>query len=157
MTRNDLYAYLISEGVRRNYLVMGEFVVHLSEDKSKKIDLVWATRNGHPGPQDADNVGYWDLKAIFEIEGCNIRNWPNEFMRHISSFPVISELYGPDVQKFVVLYTSAYDRDWNHNLTQDERDAEVQIRVAWGGQIVTVLNGRVIANEIQARFPIPQV
>jgi hypothetical protein len=72
VTKNDLYAYLIKEGVKKGYEVIPEFVIKLSSRKSRKLDLVWARRkSGKQWPQDDFNPKHWNLRAVFEIEGCN--------------------------------------------------------------------------------------
>jgi hypothetical protein len=168
MTKNDLYSYLIREGIRRDYEVIAEFVVDLKDKpvinkrgktvhrKMKKvIDVVWATRlGGHEGPQNSRNQQYWQLGAIFEIEGSNIPRYGrrgNGFDRHVRSYPEITNANGQPVQKFVVLYTAAHDRAWDNSLV---RTAEVRERQEWGGDIAPVFDGEEIQREIQRRFPL---
>lgn len=151
MTKNDLYAYLIREGVNRGYEVIPEFVVDLPEGKTKKVDLVWATRNGdHQGTQNQRNHAYWDLKAIFEIEGSNVPETP-QFARHVESFPLIAIDYGHDVERYVILYTDAFDRKhWPQNRDWTQK---IQERIQWGGSVVRVIDGRRIREVLKTAEP----
>jgi len=139
ITKNDIYAYLIREGVKRGYEVIPEFVVKLSNSKTRKIDLVWASRrNGHKGPQNKLNPAYWDLAAVFEIEGCNIRRLPNEFKRHKGTFRFIAKAHKSKAPKFVVLYTAAFDRKkWD---MQKDRNGEAADRLKWSDGQVSVVD-----------------
>jgi hypothetical protein len=151
MTKNDLYAILIREGVNRHYEVIPEFCLY-PQSKSK-IDLVWATRR-HPGTwQDRDNHAFWDLKAVFEIEGCNVRRATKELLRHVGNFAQVQDLYGPaDVPRFVVLYTAAYDRHFTN--AAEHRGLEVATRIGWAENLgIQILDGRNIEDEIAVRFP----
>jgi hypothetical protein len=140
ITKNDLYAYLTRVGVRKGYDVISEFVLLLPKSKIRKLDLVWAERRGNrQGNQDAENPDYWRLKAIFEIEGCNIRALPSEFNRHAEAFKYIRAKYGKSVKRYVVLYTEAFDRRWAHN--KITRAREVKERIRWGGRGVRVVDG----------------
>jgi hypothetical protein len=58
----------------------------------------------------------------------------------VESFPRIAMDFGHDAEKYVVLYTDAFDRKrWPQN-----RDwtREIQERIQWGGGVVTVIDGR---------------
>jgi len=148
VTKNDLYAYLTREGVRRGYDVIPEFVLKLPTSKTRKLDLVWAKRRANrKGNQDAENADYWRLKAIFEIEGCNVRALPNEFNRHAESFRYIAATYGKSVKRYVVLYTEAFDRKWAHN--RETRANEVKGRIRWGGKSIRVVDGNRIESIIR--------
>ncbi len=127
-TKNDLYAFLTHEGVHRGYLAIPEFHVNLPDGRLKKLDLVWAIRRGMHQYQDSSNVEYWKLIAAFEIEGCNIRNHRNGMKRHIQDFADVRNLGDEPIQKFVVLYTAAFDRAWN---SDHDWDSAVAARIRW--------------------------
>jgi hypothetical protein len=147
ITKNDLYAYLIREGVKRGYEVIPEFVMTLNSRKSRRVDLAWVTRKrGHKGRQNQENVAYWNLKALFEIEGSNIRKLPNEFKRHRRAFRFASTEYGKQVRCYVVLYTDAYDRAWKH--AKNRRD-EIAERIGWSSPDVVVVDGNRIESVIR--------
>jgi len=147
ITKNDLYAQLISVGIKKGYIVIPEFRVHLSDVKRKKnIDLVWAVRK--PGVatfQNCQSPDYWTLHATFEIEACDVRNTPcKEFSRHIIDLPNIKNTNpAVPIRHFIVLYTSAYDRNWNHK--RNVKD-DISLRSEWAkGTDITVLDGRDLA------------
>ena len=112
VTKNDTYAKIIREGISRGYEVIPEFRVWLkSQQISKSIDLVWATRR--PGAntyQDEANLSHWILAATFEIEACDVRI-KKEFGRHLTSLPEIKSLNSesPAIH-CIALYTAAFDR-----------------------------------------------
>lgn len=170
MTKNDLCAFLIKEGLRRGFEVMPEFSIDLPprtvtnrsgkrvpKRVKKIVDLVWAVRNDdHPGPQDKSNANYWTLKAIFEIEGCNIPRGTTAkkgFRRHIASFPQIANLNGGPLQKYVVLYTNAHDRYWPSGMPFQQK---VDERKKWGGDTVPVFDGTTIPAELDRLFPVDE-
>ncbi len=154
VTKNDLYAYLIKEAVNQGFQSIPEFVVSLDKDRksTRKIDLVWARRKGrHRGPQDDVNESHWDLKAAFEIEGCNIPITKKALLRHRRSFKHVAKLYGKAVKAFVVLYTAAHDR--KHPFKRSALEDEVRQRIRWGGRSnVRVIDGRVIERAIAEAF-----
>jgi hypothetical protein len=150
ITKNDLYACLIKEGVKRGYEVIPEFVVKLSNSKTRKIDLVWASRKaGREWPQNDLNPKYWNLRAGFEIEGCNIRKLPNEFKRHKKTFRFISRTYSSKtkIDQFVVLYTAAFDRKNFHKKL--DRNSEVAARLKWSDDHVVVVDFEGIEAKIE--------
>lgn len=146
-TKNDLYAYPTWLGVKREFSVITEFGVRLPDRRKKNIDLVWATRRQHPKPL-TNTLEEWCIHAAFEIEGSNVRLVPREFRRHLKDFQHVGNLNGEPMQKYVVLYTAAYDRRWNANKNRDE---EIRERQAWAaGACFNVLDGSTIekhANE----------
>ncbi|TFZ03875.1 hypothetical protein [Ramlibacter humi] len=148
VTKNDLYAYLTCEGVRRGYCTIPEFHVRLPDGRLKKIDLVWATPRRRGPVQDASNPDYWKLAAAFEIEGCNIRHHRNGMLRHVADFADVRNLRDDEpLQRFVVLYTCAHDRAWNHDRDWEE---EVAARLAWEtGDAFRIIDGRHIGAAIR--------
>jgi hypothetical protein len=89
------------------------------------------TRRGAPGgPQDTANESHWDLKAVFEIEGCNIPMTKNALFRHRKCFKRVAKLYGDAVESFVVLYTAAHDR--KHPFNRPALEDELDDRIKWG-------------------------
>lgn len=154
MTKNDLYAYLIREGVKRRYEVIPEFVVDLNERSSRKIDLVWAKRRRrHEGPQNRRNSEYWSLKAAFEIEGCNIPISEKGILRHKTCFEHLTEAYRCSVRKrIVVLYTEAHDRRVPFG-NRKRLEEEIEDRIAWGYRArVCVIDGRDIKSMVRKAF-----
>jgi hypothetical protein len=141
MTKNDIYAFIVDQGTSRGYSVIPEFAVYCP--RKKLIDLVWATRRySTPKFQDKTNLEYWNLEAIFEIEGCNVplshirKNKEIGFQRHLDSFPLIKNTNGSSPLKFVILYTEAFDRAWGSDI---DRQVEVDKVVVWGeGDILAV-------------------
>jgi hypothetical protein len=177
MTKNDLYAYLTRQGLRRGFEVIPEFTIDLPNDAgTRNIDLVWATRKqNHRGPQHKRNSSYWQLRGAFEIEGCNISMNPQNhraIVRHIEAFGTIRTDYGlAKTKHLVALYTAAYDRYWHAGIYPEEEDErrraireekalarrtqQVTDRVVWGrANQVPVVDGREITTEIAVRFPV---
>lgn len=144
-TKNDLYAELIELGHENGYKVIAEFCVDINQGnqtkiRKKTIDLVWAKQR-KPSRQASKWQEHWKLIATFEIEACDVRNIDNkEFNRHIKDLPRITNDCGGIINHYIVLYTSAYDRNWNHkrNIQKD-----IDIRKKWAENSgVTVLDGR---------------
>jgi hypothetical protein len=111
-TKNDSYAFLISEGIKRGCEVVPEYRVFLPNlSKKKSIDLVWVKRRPGAAPyQDRESQKYWDLVATFEIEGCNV-SIKKEFDRHLRHLPSLNPHFnGRPVFHSIVLYTAAFDR-----------------------------------------------
>ena len=111
-TKNDSYAFLIAEGVKRGFEVIAEYRVFIPQLKKKKsIDLVWAKRkSGAATYQNSESINYWELVATFEIEGCNV-NIKKEFDRHLRHFPHLDRQFSTrSVFHSIVLYTAAFDR-----------------------------------------------
>jgi hypothetical protein len=142
MTKNDIYAFIVEQGIRREYSVIPEFAVYCP--RKKLIDLVWATRYSTSKFQDKTNLDYWHLKAIFEIEGCNVplshirKNKEIGFQRHLDSFPLIKNANGSSPIKIVTLYTEAFDRAWVSDI---DRQTEVDRVVAWGNRDILAVHG----------------
>lgn len=140
VTKNDIYAFLIALGVNHGYAVIPEFSVKLPGNTKRKkvIDLVWAKKKPNTG-KITNTLDQWQLVAAFEIEGCNVRKEP-EFSRHLD-FEHVKNSNGEQLQKYVVLYTNAYDRAWNSAI---EIDKEITKRVEWasGDKCFKVLDGR---------------
>lgn len=149
-TKNDLYVELICLGREKGYFVIPEFRVDIppmsdgGKKRKKNIDLVWAKRlaeTRQTGPWQS----HWQLVATFEIEACDVRNIPGkEFNRHINDLPMIENLDPmASIKHFVVLYTSAFDRNWRLNRPFVN---EIQERKNWAaGSGVTVLDGRCLS------------
>ena len=147
VTKNDLYAFLTYEGVQRGYCTIPEFHVNLPDGRLKKVDLVWANARPGPGVQNASNLDYWELSAVFEIEGCNIRNHRNGMLRHVEDFADVRNLHGEPLHRFVVLYTSAFDRAWNQERNW-ERD--VRARLSWPTRdAFKIIDGRHVREAIK--------
>lgn len=127
-TKNDLFAFLTAEGCDRGYCTIPEFFVGLPDGRTKKIDLVWATRRTRHRFQNASNLEHWRIAAAFEVEGCNVRCLPNEFNRHVRDFPHVQNVDGEPMFKFVVLYTAAFDRAWRAGV---DREEQVASRLQW--------------------------
>ncbi|TAK61261.1 hypothetical protein [Methylobacter sp.] len=152
MTKNDIYAFLIALGVNREYAVIPEFSVKLPGNGKRKkvIDLVWAKKKPNTG-KITNTLDQWQLVAAFEIEGCNVPREP-EFSRHLSDFKDVKNFNGKQPQKYVVLYTNAYDRTWNSAI---DIDKEINTRVTWGAtqnKCFKVLDGRKL-KEASKKFP----
>lgn len=128
-TKNDIYAQLIKIGIQKGYEVIPEFRINLPDGRKKNIDLVWCIRNNLTSKfQNQPSKEYWSIVAAFEIEGSNVR-LKKELHRHITDFPHVSNvdpICSP--QKFVVLYTEAYDRTWKN---ARNADAEIEVRKNW--------------------------
>ena len=140
-TKNDLYDYLTHLGVTRGFSVIAEFRAPLPRRRWKAIDLVWAKRRP-TRPQVRSTLEEWRLFAAFEIEGSNVRLAPREFRRHLEDFPDVVNLHGEEIQKHVVLYTSAYDRRWN---AKGNRESEIARCTKWASDsCFRVLDGRLI-------------
>lgn len=119
----------------------------LPDGRLKKIDLVWANPRTQQGVQNATNLDYWELVAAFEIEGCNIRNHRNGMLRHVQDFADVRNLHAEPLHRFVVLYTSAFDRAWDQ-----ERDWErdVSARVGWPTRdAFKIIDGRDVREAIK--------
>jgi len=144
VTKNDIYAELIQTGVGKGYCVIPEFRVGLEGGKrNKNIDLVWATRKSSTDMrQNCESLKYWTLHATFEIDACDVRNIPGkEFNRHVCDLPNIKNIDpGQSICHFIVLYTSAHDRNWNHRRNVE---VDVALRKKWAnGTVINVLDGR---------------
>ena len=126
-TKNDLFAHLTQEGVERGYALSGSFLCIFRTANEEARLGVGYERTRHPF-QSAPNLEYWRIAAAFEIEGCNVRRLPNEFLRHVQDFPHVHNLQHEPMLKLVVLYTDAYDRHWVEDL---DREAEVAVRLQW--------------------------
>ncbi len=111
VTKNDTYALLVSEGVRRGFIVVPEFRVEVSKDRRKVIDLVWLMRK--PAASKYQNKhwsAHWHLVAAFEIEACDV-SIKKEFQRHINNLPQLRTKSPARRSRFVVLYAAAFDRN----------------------------------------------
>lgn len=136
ISKNDTYALLIAEGVSRNFIVVPEFRVRiptknqsqLEAEKAmgryKCLDLVWLERVPQaPLLQECPWPIHWKIAAAFEIDGCNV-SITNEFERHISDLPKIYTRGAFNFERFIFLYTSAFDRsqldrkNWDSDIKQ---------------------------------------
>lgn len=144
VTKNDLYAQLVQIGIEKGYVVIPEFRVLLRDRRRKKnIDLVWVTRKPDMGLyQDRESLEYWTLHATFEIEACDVRNIAGkEFDRHVRDLPTVEnvDITFP-IRHFVVLYTTAHDRNWIH---RRDVEADIRQRKGWANDsVVAVIDGR---------------
>jgi len=116
-TKNDLYADLIAEGVKRGFAVIPEFRVPVTSAKGrarqKNIDLVWATHKhacNHGALIPCNNLCHWDVIAAIEIEGCNVALARIE--QHRRDFAWLRRNGAPNLIGAVALYTGAHDRKW---------------------------------------------
>jgi hypothetical protein len=142
-TKNDLYAELICLGRKKEYAVIPEFRVQvppLTLDgpmRTKNIDLVWAKRLKE-GPQTGPWQFHWELIATFEIEACDVKR---EFDRHIRDLPkILNRDENVSIHHFIVLYTNAFDRNWNAD--RPILDEIRKRRELAAGSGVSVLDGR---------------
>ncbi|QEI13466.1 hypothetical protein [Cellvibrio japonicus] len=154
MTKNDIYSSLIEAGREKGYCVIPEFALHSDcppnlEERPKHIDLVWALRqSSNSNEQNLPNSRYWKVIAAFEIEGCNVKC---ERERHPKHLELLKKFYGAEVQLFMVLYTQAYDRNWNNQAT---RDGEIASQKSWCENICNaegfkVISGIELLNNLQ--------
>jgi len=159
VTKNDLYAYLIKQGVARGYRVIPEFVVGITSKDTRKIDLVWARRKRFSAPCIKHKTGWidfnpqhWTLNKAFEIEGSDIPGIYSEdkgICRHKKSFAAIRTNYGEGVRTYIVLYTQAHDRNW---LSDACRIKQLRRRIDWGKD-----NGVCVIDGNQVRVVIPSL
>lgn len=150
MTKNDLYDILIRAAIEKGYCAIPEFRVDVERGRKKVIDLVWAERRDRTrAMQQEKNTACWKLVAAFEIEGCNFRQRLHEYQRHLEHFPAVRNVDGAPIDKFIVLYTAAYDRAWRH---EADRAREVAERLCWPTRNrFTIVDGRQV---LQAIAPI---
>lgn len=147
VTKNDIYAELVGLGVAKGFQVIPEFRVTVPGNRRKNIDLVWAERLQTPLPHcERKSFDCWTIHATFEIDACDVRNIAGkEFDRHLQDLPAITNSNDSTIiQHFIVLYSTAHDRNWNHNRDVDK---EISTRQAWAkNSIVRVIDGRDIFN-----------
>lgn len=147
VTKNEIYGELVKAGISKGYTVIPEFRVFLNNgDRHKDIDLVWATRKPLIEPTlIVDNLDIWHIHAAFEIDACDVRAHiqGKEFNRHLADLPeIMNRNPSTPIHLFVVLYTDAYDRNWNRsrNITLD-----IQQRRDWAKEkknSVKIIDGR---------------
>lgn len=136
ITKNDTYALLVAEGIARKFQVIPEFRVRVPEPgqtqeaserklgRYKSIDLAWLQPlQNQSGLQSDVWPCHWNLVAAFEIDGCNVSK-TSEFHRHLVDLPTIQTRGTCPLERFVVLYTDAYDRsplskrNWDDNIAE---------------------------------------
>jgi hypothetical protein len=118
--RNELYAKLVRMGTDAGYAVIPEFKVRCRGRRWKSIDLVWAKMRPKPlAGQRCESLGLWQLFATFEIEGCDVPY--SRIERHVKDLSAIRTSRGATKKPHhVVLYSKAYDRNWDPGLNVDE-------------------------------------
>lgn len=146
LTKQEVFAKLAVEGVRRGFVPIGEYeifgimnVLSLKGEKQpkigvkfpKEIDLVWARRAPARSFSASDaNQTVWDIVAAFEIEGYDNGskgNPGNPLKKDVMALAEARLRWGAQTSA-LVLFSVAYDRnrkedDRPHPSYQDTKNA----------------------------------